>query len=155
MIRVIGLGNAFRRDDSAGLEVARLLRDRAVPGVEVVESDGDPARLMLAWEDAEVAVVVDAIRADDPPGTVHRFDVTGPAPVDLPAGTSQGSTHGLGLGEAVALAQALDRLPPHLTVIGIVGGDFGMGEGLSDPVSAAVAQLVDDLDASLASPATR
>lgn len=145
MIRIIGLGNAFRRDDSAGLEVARLLRDRDLPGIEVVESDGDPARLMLAWEDAEVAVVVDAIRTNDPPGTVHRFDVTGPAPVDLPAPTSQGSTHGLGLGEAVALAQALDRLPPHLTVIGIVGGDFGMGEGMSDAVSTAVARLVDDL----------
>ena len=43
---VIGVGNPYRRDDAAGLAVARAVATAAPPGVRVRGHDGDrePAR---------------------------------------------------------------------------------------------------------------
>ena len=94
---VIGVGNEFRRDDGAGPAVVARLRELAPPGVRLVVTDGEPARLIEAWAGAALAVVVDAVRADPPrPGTVHRFEVAG-----LGTGTGRpASSHGLGLDDA-------------------------------------------------------
>ena len=76
---VIGVGNEFRRDDGAGPAVVARLRDLAPPGVRLVVTDGEPARLVEAWTGAALAVVVDAVRAEPArPGTVHRFAVDAP-----------------------------------------------------------------------------
>ncbi len=57
----------------------------------------------------------------------------------------RGSTHALGLGEAIELARALGRLPGRLLVYGVEGADFGTGEGLSPAVTAALGPLADEL----------
>ena len=48
-LALIGVGNQFRRDDAAGLEVARRLRLTRPPGVEIFEEEGEPASLIEAW----------------------------------------------------------------------------------------------------------
>ncbi|MEV1249433.1 hydrogenase maturation protease [Nonomuraea sp. NPDC049750] len=123
---IIGLGNDYRGDDGAGLAVARLLRD-----LGAIENGGDPAELIEAWTGADIAIVVDAARAGDPPGTVRRHHDM----MDLPCGGS--STHALSLADAVELAHVLDRLPGELVVYTVEGADFDLGAGLSEPVSAA------------------
>ena len=72
---VVGVGNAYRRDDGVGLEVAERMRGRA-PGVEAVAVEQEPSRLLDAWAGAELAIVVDAVSSSDEPGTVHRFDAS-------------------------------------------------------------------------------
>jgi hydrogenase maturation protease len=134
---VIGVGNEFRRDDGAGPAVVARLHGQAPPGVRLVITDGEPARLVEAWTGAAVAVVVDAVRAERPhPGRVHRFALDRPRPVD-PLRRSA-SSHGLGLDDAVGLAVALDRMPGRLIVHAIEAGDVGQGPGLTPPVAAAV-----------------
>jgi hydrogenase maturation protease len=125
---VIGVGNAARGDDAAGLVVARRLGGR--------EHEGDPLALLDAWEGAATAVVIDAVSSGAAPGTVHRFEVGDAA---LPARLrSSTSTHAVGLAEAIELARALDRLPPRLIVYGIEGERFTAGADLSPAVAAAV-----------------
>lgn len=51
------------------------------------------------------------------------------------------SSHGIGLGHTVELARVLGRLPARLTVLAVVGRDFGFGTGLTTEVAAAVAEL--------------
>ncbi len=136
-MRVIGLGNAWRRDDAAGLEVARRLGGRAL--------EGEPAGLIEALEGADEAVVVDAVSSGAPPGTVHRLEAgSSPLPAEL-FGVS--STHALGLAEAVELARALGRLPARVVVYGIEGADFAPGSGLSPEVAAAVDRVVEEVAA--------
>jgi hydrogenase maturation protease len=132
---VIGVGNEFRHDDGAGPAVIARLRDLAPPGVRLVVTDGEPARLVEAWTGAALAVVVDAVRAEPPhPGRIHRFVLDQPR-----AGARRGaSSHGLGLDDAVALATALDRMPGRLVVHAIEAADLTQGPGLSPPVAAAV-----------------
>jgi hydrogenase maturation protease len=96
--------------------------------------------LLDLWDGAEIAVVVDSVRTGAPAGTVHRIALDGTAPA-----TSGGSTHGLGLGAAVELACALDRLPPTLVVYGIEAGDAGDGLGLRAAVAEAADQVAADI----------
>jgi hydrogenase maturation protease len=136
---VIGVGNEFRRDDGAGPAVVGRLRGRVPPGVELVITDGEPARLVEAWTGAALAIVVDAVRARPPqPGKAHRFMLDRPG-----AGTARAaSSHGLGLDDAIALAQALDRMPGRLIVHAIEAADLAQGPGLTPPVAAAIDTVV-------------
>jgi hydrogenase maturation protease len=141
---VIGVGNEFRRDDGAGwavvARVAELASQRPLPpGTTLALCDGDPARLISHWEGAALAVVVDAAHAHPgEPGRIHRLELDARQPLRIAATTS---SHGLGLGEAVELARALDRLPGRLVVYAVEGGDSSLGLGLSAPVAAAVTPL--------------
>lgn len=135
---VIGAGNELRRDDAAGLVVARRVSART--GIDVREVRGDLTGLADVWEGAARVVVVDAARSGAAAGTVHRFDATREP---LPAAFGHGSTHAMGVAEAVELARALGRMPASLIVYGIEGSDFSAGEGLSEPVASALDALVD------------
>jgi hydrogenase maturation protease len=139
---VIGVGNALRHDDAAGLEVARRLRERAgAEGVEVREEAGEAVALLDLWEGAEAVVLVDAVRSGAAPGTIHRVEATSkPIPARL---RGPASTHVLGIYEAIELARALDRLPGRVVVYGVEGRRFGAGIGLSDEVRAVTDRLAD------------
>jgi hydrogenase maturation protease len=130
---VIGVGNPYRRDDAAGLEVAARVRAAAPSGVEVLTHDGEPASLMDLWQDADVAYVIDAVPPNGTPGSVYQIHV-GSEPV--PDHPRRDSSHTIGLGDTVELARALGRLPGRLVLIGIEGADFSAGEGLSASVLA-------------------
>jgi hydrogenase maturation protease len=132
---VIGVGNALRHDDAAGLEVVRRLRARA-EGTEIAvyEHEGETLALLDIWEGADAVVLVDAIRTGATPGTIHRVDATSvPIPVRL-RGSS--STHAVGVGEAIELARVLQRLPKRIVLFGLEGRRFDAGRGLSEEVEA-------------------
>ncbi|HEX6208285.1 MAG TPA: hydrogenase maturation protease [Actinomycetota bacterium] len=140
---VIGVGNEFARDDAAGIEVVRRLWAEAPLGVEVVEHDGEPARLMELWAGRKRAWVVDAVRATDgSPGTVHRLEI-GAEPI--PDRPRRDSTHHLGLGDAVELSRAMGRLPGRLVLIAIEGAWFDTGVGMTPAVTDAVERVAGEL----------
>ncbi|MBB4966940.1 hydrogenase maturation protease [Saccharothrix violaceirubra] len=70
---VVGVGNEFRQDDAVGPVVARAL---ARHGVRAEITDGDPVRLMEAWDGEDLVIVVDAMRGL--PGTLHRSPSAAP-----------------------------------------------------------------------------
>jgi hydrogenase maturation protease len=140
-VTVIGVGNSYRRDDGAGLAVAKQVRARE-SGVRVEACEQEPSRLIDAWAAADVAVVVDAVSSGAAPGTVHRFDASAAA---VPASVFRGSTHALGVGEVIEVARALGRLPARVLVYGIEGEEFTAGRGLTPAVAAAVESLVPEL----------
>jgi hydrogenase maturation protease len=106
------------------------------PQTVVLEREGEPLTLLDDWRDAPEAVVVDAVRTGAGPGEIHIFEA-GLEP--LPTQVFGGSTHLLGLADAVELGRRLDRLPERLVVVGIEGESFTAGAGLSAPVARAVA----------------
>jgi hydrogenase maturation protease len=141
---VIGVGNAFRGDDGAGLAVAGRLRELSPEGIDVREVDGDASALVHAWSDADRVVVVDAAASGATPGTVRRFDAcSGP----LPASHVRSSTHAFGVPDAVELGRALGRLPRSLEVYAIEGASFEAGEPLTPAVMRAVDEVASELAA--------
>jgi len=132
---VIGVGNPWRGDDGAGIEVARRLGG--------VAFEGDGVGLIGVWEGADdEVVVVDAGGSSGTPGTIPRFDARA-AP--LPARSLRSSSHHFGVADAVELARSLDRLPPALRVYAIEGQHFGAGRALSPAVRRAVDEVADEL----------
>jgi hydrogenase maturation protease len=131
---VIGVGNADRGDDAAGLLAARRLGG--------IELEGDPSALLDLLDRVDEAVVIDAVRSGAAPGTVHRFEVGAEPVATLPRGAS---THLIGLADALELARVLGRLPARATVHGIEGGRFALGDAMSPQVAAAVERVVAEL----------
>jgi hydrogenase maturation protease len=141
-LAVIGVGNRFRRDDGAGIEVAARLRATHPPGIRILEEEGEPGSLIERFALMKEVLIIDAVNFGGEPGDLHRFDATHEP---LPAELFRPSTHALGVADAVELARELDRLPHRLAVYGIEGEDFGAGEGLSPAVEATVDALVAEL----------
>jgi hydrogenase maturation protease len=138
---VIGVGNPFRRDDGVGWVVALAAGRRLGETVETRLCDGDPARLLDAWTDVALAVVVDAMRSGARPGAIRVVAADGVS--ELPASRSPAGSHSLGVGQGLALGRAIGRLPDRLVVIGIEARDHAFGDELSAPVTAAVGDAVD------------
>jgi hydrogenase maturation protease len=135
---VIGVGNSYRGDDGAGPAVIALLRAEGLPGVRLLECDGDCSALLDAWQGADVTVLVDAVSSGARPGTIYRFDALARA---LPREVSFQSTHAFGVAEALALGRALGQLPAKLIIYAIEGKTFTTGMGLSREVEPAVQKV--------------
>jgi hydrogenase maturation protease len=108
--------------------------------VEVVAREGEPTGLIDTWEPNDEVWLVDAVSSGSTPGTVHRLDAS---ERELPARIFRGSTHHLGVPEAVELARALGRLPRRVIVYGVEGADFGAGRGITPDVAAAAERVVE------------
>jgi hydrogenase maturation protease len=145
-IVVIGVGNAYRGDDAAGLAVIDGLRQVDPGEVELVAYEQEPSRLIDTWTGADAAIVVDAAGPDGEPGRVHRFDC---ATTGIPAALFRSSTHAFGVGDAVEISRALGTLPRRVLVYGIEGADFESGVGMTPPVAAACKRVVEDILADL------
>jgi hydrogenase maturation protease len=136
---VLGIGNGYRGDDGAGLAVAERLRGRLPADFELAACEQEPTRLIDAWQGAATALVVDAVGPHGSPGTLHRFDASDEP---LPVHFLRSSTHAFGVGEAIELSRVLGVLPHRVLVYGIEGASFDAGEGLTEPVEAAVDRAV-------------
>jgi len=138
---VVGVGNEYRRDDGFGpAVVAELARrqpdDARLSSVGLSVIDGEATRLLELWTGADLAVVVDVVRdAADRAG--HRYELVQDE-LDGHAEDRSASSHGIGLGSAVALGRVLERLPRRLVVLAVCGVDFGFGTGFTPEVAAAV-----------------
>jgi hydrogenase maturation protease len=139
-MRVICCGNRERGDDGAAVLVAERLRDL---GIEAQIHSGEALALMDAWDKADEVIVVDAMVTGAAAGTTQVWEAPLPAAfVDAPA-----STHGLGVGEAIKLAQVIGRLPERLRVYGIEGKHFGSGDEISSEVKQAAERVAEQIAA--------
>jgi hydrogenase maturation protease len=143
---VVGVGNAWRGDDAAGLAVARRLRELAPPGVDVREHEGEASGLVDTLTEADAVVVIDAASSRGRPGAVWRFDA---AAAPLPARAVRSSTHAFGIPDAIELARSLGRIPRRLEVIAIEGADFTAGATLTPDVAQSVGEVAEALSSEL------
>jgi len=153
-VLVIGIGNAYRGDDAAGLAVSDRIRVTAPPGIEVLRHEGEPVSLIDTWDRARAVYLVDAVSSGGEPGSIYRFDATAQP---LGAQFSCRGTHAFGVAETIELSRALGRLPLQLIGYGIEGRSFGLGTGLSPDarraVSIASARLLKEVTAGVLRPA--
>jgi hydrogenase maturation protease len=146
MTLIIGIGNADRGDDAAGLAVARRVRAATAPrDVAVAELIGDQLGLLDAWDGVKDVYVIDAVCSGGAPGTVYRFD----GAQLLDRRFRHRGTHTFSLADVIELARALGRLPARLTGYGIEGAAFELGVGLSPEMEAAVEAVTGRLLAEL------
>jgi hydrogenase maturation protease len=141
-----GFGSEYRLDDGVGPLVAA--RAELESEARDVGPLSDPLDLLGHWNGAQLVIVIDAVRSGVAPGTVRVVELD----VDTDSRAGQGdqasvapgttSTHGLGLEGVLRLARAIGQAPKRLVVVGVEGERFGVGEGLSPAVVAAVPDAV-------------
>ena len=88
------------------------------------------------FEDAEKIVIVDAIRAEGPPGEIYKF-----TPKDFDTDhTLKASLHDITLDEVFKIAGKLGMLPP-ITIFGVQPKDITWGMELSQEIGKILPRL--------------
>jgi hydrogenase maturation protease len=141
-IRIIGLGNELRGDDAVGLLVARRLRQEVGDCIKVIEAEMVGVDLISLMEGARVAILIDAARSGQSPGTIYRLDASASS---IARQMFFHSSHALGISEALELARAIGVLPPRVIVYGIEAGNTEAGQALSSPVANALDEVVEQI----------
>jgi hydrogenase maturation protease len=138
-VRVIGVGNELAGDAAAGVLVARGLEGRLAGRASIIEAGSVGLAVLDLMAGARAVILVDAVRSGAAAGLVHRLDASAGS---LGPVASAGSTHALGVLEAVELGRALGSLPLRLVVYGIEAGDTRMGAPLTPAVTRAVDEAI-------------
>ena len=115
-ILVLGVGNVLLSDEGAGVHVAQQLQKNELPSdVEVIDGGTGGYELIGFLSGRRKVIIVDCLRAEEPPGTVIRA-----TPEDLDLGWPEPlSVHQSGLRELLYGAKSLIPLP-HIIILGIV-----------------------------------
>ncbi|NDJ36804.1 MAG: hydrogenase maturation protease, partial [Chloroflexi bacterium] len=131
------LANPCRGHVGVGPAVLGALPAELPGTVDAVDGGTPGLETVLMLQGYDLVVVVDAAEMGLAPGSWRQFerDAIRMQTRDM---ALRGTLHYAGLAEALALAEALDMLPPRITVFGVQPEDTGWAPGLSEPVRAAV-----------------
>jgi hydrogenase maturation protease len=138
---VLGLGNVLLGDDGAGPAAIARLRDgyEAPAGTSVLDGGTLGLALLPYLEDARRVILVDAVAADEPPGTLVRLEGAEVGP----AIATRLSPHQVGVADLLDGARWRGREPGQLILLGVVPASIDLGVGLSTPVRRSLPRLVD------------
>jgi len=139
---VLGIGNILNRDEGIGVHGLRVLEARIganAPDLDFIDGGVLGLELLSIVESASHLLVLDAVMAGMPPGTVVEIYKS-----QMPLYTGiKLSQHQATFEEILGLARFRDRLPEKLHLVGVQPADTSTGIELSAGVSAAVPRLVD------------
>lgn len=138
-----GIGNSFRGDDAAGIEVANTLLDRGASPDQILSGPAEIAQLIDLMEKTECLIFVDCVYSGQEIGTIHKLDLT---KEKLPYSKKGPSTHIFGLGEALDMAKALDIFPKKIWFWGIEGRNFEFSRNISHEVQAGIRQVSSEIN---------
>ena len=137
---VLGLGNPIMGDDGLGLAaLARLARDWDLPpSVSLVDGGTWGMNLLPQIETADQLILLDAIRAGTPPGTLVVIERD-----ELPRYFSlKISPHQIDLREVLGLVELRGTLPAAAVAIGAEPLEVELGTSLTPAVEARVEDVV-------------
>jgi len=139
-VLVLGLGNVLLGDDGLGAAaIARIERDyRVPPGVRLEDGGTLGMALLGLLADSDHVILVDAVRSDDPPGTLVRLDGAdvGDAVRD------RLSPHQVGVADLLDAARLIDSYPGSVTLLGLVPETIDLAVERSPAVDRKLDELV-------------
>jgi len=143
---VLGLGNLVHADDGAGVHAIHALQkdERVAPGVTLIDGGTQGLALLGLISCAERVLVIDAIDAGEPAGTILRFE--GKSLRGLPG---KSSIHQLGFADMMIALELLGESPGEVRVIGVQPSSTEWGADLTPVVAQALPGLVDCVIAEL------
>lgn len=140
-IRIVGIGNVLMGDDGLGPYTIKVLESRyEFPSCIELEDGGTPGLDFMPYlAGARSLIVLDTVSSSGEPGTLKVYrdqEIIGSAP------PPRLSPHQPGLREALMAAELTDSSPDEIVLLGVVPLTLEQGTTLSDPVQAAVEDLV-------------
>jgi hydrogenase maturation protease len=138
-MRIVGIGTVHG-DDAVGPEAIRRLQEQRPPDVAIDYHLLDsPQRLIDLIEDTDALIVIDGFQSTGgKPGTIYSLVW----PDAQLASLRTTSTHGLGIIQALQLADALGQSSRRIEIHGIEIDRAGPGDSMSPAVAASLPSLV-------------
>lgn len=142
-IHIIGIGS-YWGDDYAGWYVCEKLvastKLQTLPksGICIEKANHPSMALTLLEKKYPNVFLIDAVHSGQAPGLLHQLH-----PLQHSIQIHSVSSHGLGLGETIEIANSLGYLTDNLTLYGIEVGDINpLQNGLSPNIATACQRLV-------------
>jgi hydrogenase maturation protease len=132
-VAIFGLGNALMTDDGVGVHALWLLREQAIPGVDLWEAGTQSLHAADIAMDYDRIVLIDAVKTGQPPGTIYHIER--PQPVKEPGPVS---LHSIDMFAAGALVKGLSA---EVILVGVEPETVAYGTTLSPCVAAALPEL--------------
>jgi hydrogenase maturation protease len=127
-ILIAGMGNILLKDDGVGVHAVKRFQQDDGPDYRAVEVGCAVFDALHLFDWAERILLIDAMQAGRPPGTVYRVDSL----KDMDMGTMPASLHEFSVIQALEMIQK-DPMPD-VTIIGIEPEIIDYGLELSDAV---------------------
>ena len=127
-ILVLGIGNTMLKDEGIGVRVAEKMMQMSLPPeVEVMDGGIKGLDLLYYIEGRKKVIVVDAVKAGAPPGTLFRF-------TDNDLAAKKGimrSAHGIDFSDVIAVARFTGTKPAEVIFLGVEPYDLSVSMELS------------------------
>ncbi len=139
-ILVLGIGNILLMDEGIGIKAIEALERRydLPDNVELLDGGTAGIELLRHIEDRQYLIIIDAMKWDQPPGTVMRVEGD-----DVPAAfKTRISPHQLGLSDLLAAALLTDKMPENVILFGVEPKIMETGFSLSKEVEASFDKLL-------------
>ncbi len=140
---VLGLGNVLCGDDGLGVAAAELLGRRYLlpDGTRILDGGTLGLTLLSYIQSSDDVILVDAIRADGPAGSLVRLegDEVGPAV------RNRLSVHQIGVADLLEGLRLLDAYPRSLVLLGLVPETLELGLHHSAAVDRQIPLLVEKI----------
>lgn len=146
-IIIIGIGQKFRGDDAIGPEVVLAWEKKHPERAKELQVKISPLpglELLGLFEDADTAILVDAVQSGAEAGRIHVAS----AEQLIAFGAGSGSVHGFGVAETLALGRLAnpEAIPENLIIIGIEAANMDVGSSISAEVRESIPNAVAKLD---------
>jgi len=137
---ILGLGNTLNKDEGVGVHLLDVLREALGENVDAEFVDGGVLGLnLLPWVEAcSHLLVLDAVNANQPPGTVVEL-----AKDEIPmySGVKM-SDHQITFQEVLGLAKFRRLFPDFLHLVGAQPVDLSIGYGLSPEIDQVMPEIL-------------
>jgi hydrogenase maturation protease len=143
-VLVLGVGNPILSDDGVGIHVARELKKRKLPGVDVEELAASGLELLDVVRGYDKVVIIDAIQTTKgKPGELHVLEEK-----DFEKSIHGSSPHGINIATALALGRKLvpNEMPRDVIFFAIEAEDLvNVSERLTPKVAKALPRIVEQV----------
>jgi hydrogenase maturation protease len=137
-IVVLGIGNLLNSDEGIGVHAVQAMQRIPRERVRLLDGGTLGLNLLPIVEDATHLLLLDAVDAGQPPGTIIELDRDA---IPLYTGIKL-SQHQVTFQEVLGLALVRDRLPDNLFLIGMQPDSLAIGVGLSSLAASHLPDMV-------------
>jgi hydrogenase maturation protease len=138
-ITILGIGNTLFSDEGVGIYLLPILETalKDYENIEFIEGLTDGMKLLGPVEDAENLIIIDAINAGKPGGTIIKLEGD-----EIPAyfGIKM-SVHQMGFQEVLLAAKLRERYPKQIVMYGMQPTSLELGIGLTEKNQARLEEL--------------
>ena len=143
-VLVLGVGNPILSDDGVGIHVARELKKREMPGVDVEELAASGLELLDVVRGYDKVVIIDAIQTTKgKPGGLYILEEK-----DFEKSIHGSSPHGINIATALALGRKLvpNEMPKEVVFFAVEAEDLvNVSEKLTPKVAKALPGIVEQV----------